>query len=96
MRRLGATSFYVFFLILVDESASMCESVYDEYDPFDYIYSGSGSNSVSDPVYATIASISETSPTPPLPPRVKISTLDRRKAQREQNVSHFIYDYFYF
>ncbi|KAK9759167.1 Phosphoinositide 3-kinase family, accessory domain (PIK domain) [Popillia japonica] len=69
----------------VDESASMCESVYDEYDPFDYIYSGSGSNSVSDPVYATIASISETSPTPPLPPRVKISTLDRRKAQREQN-----------
>ncbi|KAI4457618.1 phosphatidylinositol kinase [Holotrichia oblita] len=69
----------------VDESASMCESVYDEYDPFDYIYSGSGSNSVSDPVYATIASVSETSPTPPLPPRVKLSTLDRRKAQREQN-----------
>ncbi|XP_071051233.1 phosphatidylinositol 4-phosphate 3-kinase C2 domain-containing subunit beta [Onthophagus taurus] len=67
-----------------EEAASMCESVYDEYDPFDYIYSGSGGNSTSEPIYASIASKSDYSPTPPLPPRVN-STLDRRKVHKDKD-----------
>ncbi|KAL3279432.1 hypothetical protein HHI36_016943 [Cryptolaemus montrouzieri] len=37
-----------------DELASVCDSVYDEYDPYDFIYTGSGNNSLSDPMYAVV------------------------------------------
>lgn len=54
----------------------MCDSVYDEYDPYDFIYSGSGNNSTSDSIYAAVVK-SEKVPLspPPLPP--KLSTMER-------------------
>ncbi|XP_060523562.1 phosphatidylinositol 4-phosphate 3-kinase C2 domain-containing subunit alpha isoform X2 [Cylas formicarius] len=72
-----------------DDSHSMCGSVYDEYYDFDFIYSGSGSNSIynsiygntsiSEPIYATVSKVeNSSSPVPPLPPRSRMSTLDRR------------------
>ncbi|KAK4883151.1 hypothetical protein RN001_006470 [Aquatica leii] len=37
-----------------DDTSSICDSVYDEYDPYDFIHSGSGANSTSDPMYAAV------------------------------------------
>ncbi|KAG5888356.1 hypothetical protein JTB14_020756 [Gonioctena quinquepunctata] len=61
----------------VDDAMSVCNSVYEEYDPYDFIYSGSGNNSVSDPIYATINRPDNT-PNSPAPPRM--STIDRRRS----------------
>ncbi|CAG9769508.1 unnamed protein product [Ceutorhynchus assimilis] len=74
-----------------DDTLSVSGSVYDEYYDYDFIYSGSGNNSisgntgVSEPIYASlnaslsklIAESSPHSPTPPLPPRARMSTIDR-------------------
>lgn len=67
---------------MIDDSGSVCGSVYDEYDPYDFIYSGSGSNSNSDPIYAAVVK-SENAPLspPPLPPR--LSTMEKRKSKKE-------------
>lgn len=70
---------------------SVCSgSMYEEYDPFEYLYSGSGTASVSEPIYATITrtdSKAHMSP-PPLPPRLSQSTLDRKRNTRETWVCH--------
>lgn len=50
-----------------DDSASVCGSIYDDYDPYD-IYTGSGNNSMSDPLYAAVVKSAPQSP-PPVPPR---------------------------
>lgn len=63
-------------LFIVDDSASVCDSVYNDFDPYDFIYSGSGSNSTSDPLYASVIS-APTSP-PPVPPA---RTLERREKE---------------
>ncbi|XP_074032269.1 phosphatidylinositol-4-phosphate 3-kinase catalytic subunit Pi3K68D [Leptinotarsa decemlineata] len=62
----------------VDDAMSVCNSVYEEYDPYDFIYSGSGNNSVCDPIYATINKPDNT-PNSPAPPRM--STIDRRSSK---------------
>lgn len=63
---------------------SVCDSVYDEYDPYDFIYSGSGSNSLSDSMYtAVIRTEHAPQSPPPLPPRVRFSTIERRKQSSE-------------
>ncbi|XP_064214165.1 phosphatidylinositol 4-phosphate 3-kinase C2 domain-containing subunit alpha isoform X1 [Tribolium castaneum] len=81
-----------------DDGASVCGSVYDDYDPYD-IYTGSGNNSMSDPLYAAPAK----SP-PPLPPREylakkmtdKLNLLDgivrvdeKNNAQRDSDLKAF-------
>lgn len=61
---------------------SVCDSVYDEYDPYD-IYTGSGNNSLADPLYAAVVK-SETlpqSPPPPVPPRAHMTTLNRQNTR---------------
>lgn len=60
--------------------------MYEEYDPFDYLYSGSQAGSVAEPVYATITRSDKTpvSP-PPLPPRQSQFTLERQKRQSLDN-----------
>jgi phosphatidylinositol-4-phosphate 3-kinase len=67
----------------IDDCASVCGSVYDDYDPYD-IYTGSGANSMSDPLYAAVVK-SEAMPQspPPLPPRDHI---DRRVAVTKLNL----------
>lgn len=80
------------FFISGDDSVSVCDSsVYDEYDPYDFIYVGSGSNSLSDPMYAAVAKseINCQSP-PPLPPRTKSVASERRKLSRDGLVSLFL------
>uniref|UniRef100_A0A1Y1L4Z2 Uncharacterized protein n=1 Tax=Photinus pyralis TaxID=7054 RepID=A0A1Y1L4Z2_PHOPY len=68
-----------------DDAVSVCDSVYDEYDPYDFIYSGSGSNSTSDPMYAAvIKSKTETgvlSSTSTLSRRAQLSTMERQKSK---------------
>ncbi|XP_044261895.1 phosphatidylinositol 4-phosphate 3-kinase C2 domain-containing subunit alpha [Tribolium madens] len=69
-------------------------SVYDDYDPYD-IYTGSGNNSMCDPVYAKTAPQSP----PPLPPRGyltdKLNLLDgivrvgEKNAQRDSDLKGF-------
>lgn len=63
----------------LDDKASICDSIYEEYDPYDFIYSGSGSNSLSDPMYAAVVKSENApiSPPPPLPPRAH-STMERK------------------
>ncbi|XP_048517557.1 phosphatidylinositol 4-phosphate 3-kinase C2 domain-containing subunit alpha isoform X3 [Dendroctonus ponderosae] len=79
-----------------DDTLSVCDSVYDEYYDYDFIYSGSGNNSVSghttvsEPLYASlnvslsklIAESSPHSPSPPIPPRMRISTIDRNLSKK--------------
>lgn len=75
---------------LVEDATSVCGSVYDEYDPYDFIYSGSGSNSLSDSMYtAVIKTESAPQSPPPLPPRAKFATIERRKQSRETLVIFF-------
>lgn len=66
---------------VLDDAISVAGSYYDSYDPYD-IYTGSGNNSVSDPIYATIlkSDSTQSSPAsaPPIPPRTHMSTLDKR------------------
>ncbi|KAJ8914580.1 hypothetical protein NQ315_017285, partial [Exocentrus adspersus] len=62
----------------LDDSVSVCDSVYEEYDPYDFIYTGSGNNSISDPIYASI-SRPDSTPLSPAPPRM--STIDRRSSK---------------
>lgn len=57
---------------------SICNSVYEEYDPYDFIYSGSGNNSVSDPIYATI---NRADSAPLSPTQHRMSTIDRRSSK---------------
>ncbi|XP_028129846.1 phosphatidylinositol 4-phosphate 3-kinase C2 domain-containing subunit alpha isoform X1 [Diabrotica virgifera virgifera] len=59
----------------VDDTMSICNSVYEEYDPYDFIYSGSGNNSISDPIYATV---NKPDNTPMSPGISRMSTIDRR------------------
>lgn len=54
---------------------SICNSVYEEYDPYDFIYTGSGNNSLSDPIYATV---NKPDNTPMSPGLSRMSTIDRR------------------
>lgn len=74
------------------ETGSVCDSVYDEYDPYDFIYTGSDSNSLSDPLYVAVAArgvertpsapLSTSSPTqtaPSLPPRALSTQLEPRE-----------------
>lgn len=82
-------SFCLFcFVVIVDDSGSVCGSVYDEYDPYDFIYTGSGNNSLADPIYAAVVKSENApvSPPPPLPPRAH-STLERRKTNIDTLVS---------
>lgn len=67
--------------MVLDDEGSVCGSVYDEYDPYDFIYSGSGNNSLSDPMYAAVVKSENAplSPPPPLPPRAQQSTMERRQ-----------------
>lgn len=65
-----------------DDASSVCDSVYEEYDPYDFIYSNSGNNSLSDPMYAAVIKSEPQSP-PPLPPRVKYSTVGKSKSKKE-------------
>ncbi|CAG9823212.1 unnamed protein product [Phaedon cochleariae] len=62
----------------VDDAMSVCNSVYEEYDPYDFIYSGSGNNSISDPIYATINKPDNTPLSPGAP---RMSTIDRRTSK---------------
>lgn len=85
-----------FILSLGDDTLSVCGSVYDEYYDYDFIYSGSGNNSisgntgVSEPIYASlnaslsklIAESSPHSPSPPIPPRARMSTIDRNLSKK--------------
>lgn len=67
-------------------------SVYDPFDPFDYMYSTSETVN-SDPVYAAVdkstksPSASQTAP-PPLPPRNSSAwnTIERRKTSLDRRV----------
>lgn len=71
----------IYILFLGEDCHSVCSgSMYEEYDPFDYLHSGSAGGSVSEPIYATITR-KEKSPAspPPIPPRSTYSTLDRPK-----------------
>lgn len=79
--------FFVLIVIL-DDSGSICGSVYDEYDPYDFIYTGSGNNSLADPIYAAVVKSENApiSPPPPLPPRAH-PTLERRKTNVDNLVS---------
>lgn len=76
---------YLFSLCEGDDAASVCGSVYDEYDPYDFIYSGSGNNSLSDPMYAAVIKQENAPMSPPstLPRRVQQSTMERRKNSRD-------------
>lgn len=63
----------------VDDTMSVCNSVYEEYDPYDFIYSGSGNNSISDPIYATL---NRSDNATPLSPGVsRMSTIDRSSSK---------------
>ncbi|XP_019865562.1 phosphatidylinositol 4-phosphate 3-kinase C2 domain-containing subunit beta isoform X2 [Aethina tumida] len=57
----------------VDDGASVCDSVYGDYDPYDYIQQGSSNNSLIESIYATVnrPEHSPQSPPPPLPPRAE-------------------------
>lgn len=68
-------------VVSLDDEGSVCGSVYDEYDPYDFIYLGSGNNSLSDPMYAAVVKSEKAplSPPPPLPPRAQQSTMERRQ-----------------
>lgn len=74
---------------VLDDSWSVCGSVYDEYDPYDFLYTGSGNNSLSDPIYAAVVKSENApmSPPPPLPPRIHNSTLERKKSNLNALVS---------
>lgn len=74
---------------------SVCGSVYDEYYDYDFIYSGSGNNSisgntvVSEPIYASLNAnlgklIAESTSSPPIPPRMRVSTIDRNLSKKEK------------
>ncbi|XP_050296018.1 phosphatidylinositol 4-phosphate 3-kinase C2 domain-containing subunit alpha [Anthonomus grandis grandis] len=79
-----------------DDTHSVCGSVYDEYYDYDFIYSGSGNNSisgntgVSEPLYASlnaslskmVAESSPHSPTPSVAPSVRMSTIDRNLSKK--------------
>ncbi|KAL1487744.1 hypothetical protein ABEB36_015580 [Hypothenemus hampei] len=79
-----------------DDSYSVCGSVYDEHYDYDFIYSGSGNNSISgntgtsEPIYASlnaslsklIAESSSHSPSPPIPPRMRMTTIDRNLSKK--------------
>ncbi|XP_063237766.1 phosphatidylinositol 4-phosphate 3-kinase C2 domain-containing subunit beta [Bacillus rossius redtenbacheri] len=75
-------------------------SVYDPYDPFDYMYAQSGEGSQCDPVYAAVvkersAPLSPCTP-PPLPPRNSAawSTIERRRSSldRKHKVKSRLYE----
>lgn len=77
--------FIYIFLFLVDDAYSVCSgSMYEEYDPFEYLQSGSGAGSVSEPIYATITRDKTPLSPPPLPPRSQ-ATLDRQKRQSKES-----------
>ncbi|XP_066255577.1 phosphatidylinositol 4-phosphate 3-kinase C2 domain-containing subunit alpha isoform X2 [Euwallacea similis] len=78
-----------------DDALSVSGSVYDEYYDYDFIYSGSGNNSISgnttisEPLYASLnVSLSKLiaenahSPSPPLPNRMRVSTIDRNLSKK--------------
>lgn len=83
----------------VDDSMSVCSgSMYEEYDPFEYLHSGSGGASVSaEPIYATITRTDGKVPMspPPLPPRLSQSTLERKRNTRETWVSFLKFYYMF-
>ncbi|KAF5287684.1 hypothetical protein FQA39_LY15784 [Lamprigera yunnana] len=68
-----------------DDASSICDSVYDEYDPYDFIYSGSGTNSSSDPMYAAVIKskpeYATMSPSCTLSRRAQMSTMERQKSK---------------
>lgn len=70
--------------IILDDAASVCGSVYDEYDPYDYIFSGSGSNSTSDPVYAAVIKSKTENASMSPPPTLTRKTTERRKSVKEE------------
>lgn len=82
------------------ETGSVCDSVYDEYDPYDFIYTGSDSNSLSDPLYVAVvargaertpaASLSTSSPTPAAPPTLPPRSLSTQSEPREEKL--LLYD----
>ncbi|XP_076252250.1 phosphatidylinositol-4-phosphate 3-kinase catalytic subunit Pi3K68D isoform X2 [Rhynchophorus ferrugineus] len=68
-----------------DDTYSVCGSLYNEYNDYDFIYTGSGNNSIcgntsySEPIYATInKQMGDGSPHSPVPPRGHMSTIDRK------------------
>lgn len=75
----------------IPDNESECSgSMYNEYDPFDYLYSGSGAPSIADPIYAAVIKQSPKTP-PPLPPRAwstleKRKSIDRRKNRLYENI----------
>lgn len=56
--------------LLVENQSDCSSSVYNPYDPFDYLYSppSLAGSQASDPIYAAVVKASPLSP-PPLPPR---------------------------
>ncbi|XP_054261584.1 phosphatidylinositol 4-phosphate 3-kinase C2 domain-containing subunit beta-like [Macrosteles quadrilineatus] len=73
-----------------DDQSECSGSVYDPYDPFDYLYSppSIAGSQASDPIYAAVVKASPISP-PPLPPR---NTAAKLSAERKSHRQSKLYD----
>lgn len=82
-----------YYYIFTDSQSQVSGTVYDPFDPFDYMYSTNESAN-SDPVYVAVEksakspAVSPAAP-PPLPPRNSSAwnTIERRKTSLDRRVS---------
>ncbi|XP_044761430.1 phosphatidylinositol 4-phosphate 3-kinase C2 domain-containing subunit alpha [Coccinella septempunctata] len=65
-----------------DDSTSVCGSVYDEYDPYDFIYTGSGNNSLCDPMYAAVNKAESLYSSPVRTSQAHIQTVDKGRTAK--------------
>ncbi|KAK9879212.1 hypothetical protein WA026_004058 [Henosepilachna vigintioctopunctata] len=69
-----------------DDAASICGSVYEEYDPYDFIYTGSGNNSLSDPMYAAVNKAENLYSSPVKSNQTSVTSIEKNQST---NVSKF-------
>lgn len=82
-----AISFNVFVFSCADDVGSVCGSVYDEYDPYDFIYTGSGNNSLCDPMYAAVNKAESIYSSPIKTNQTFLQTVDKGRTTKIAEVS---------